>query len=127
MWEFRTITPFEDHVYLNHTIISISKMVVQYTATIAIFIGRLPHTTKGMIGWIWLWTAVYGLTEGLAHVLGMMTYHHGWHFGWDLLFNVMMFTVLLIHHKNPLIAWIVSCPIIIFLLMHFDVPYAVLK
>ncbi|TMU88004.1 hypothetical protein FGG79_07815 [Bacillus sp. BHET2] len=127
MWKFKTITPFVFPIHLNHTLISLSKMAIQYTATVSIFIGRLPNTILGKMWWILLWTGIYGLTEGLAHILGMMTYHNGWHFGWDLFFNVLMFTVLIIHHKNPLIGWIVSFPIIIFLLLHFNVPYSVMK
>ncbi|UXH45649.1 hypothetical protein [Rossellomorea vietnamensis] len=127
MWEFRTVTPFGDSLHLNHTIISLSKMAIQYTVTIAIFIGRLPSGSWGRVGWILLWTGIYGLTEGLSHLIGMMTYHNGWHFGWDLLFNLMMFTVLIVHHKNPVLGWIISIPIILFLMIHFHVPYSALK
>ncbi|PFA69349.1 hypothetical protein CN378_03980 [Bacillus sp. AFS015802] len=127
MWEFRPATPLGDSLHLNHTIISLSKMAVQYTVTIAIFIGRLPSSTSGKLYWILLWTGVYGLTEGISHVLGMMTYHNGWHYGWDILFNLMMFTVLIIHHKNPILGWVISFPIILFLFIYLDVPYSALK
>ncbi|MHA7136026.1 CBO0543 family protein [Rossellomorea arthrocnemi] len=127
MWQFQTVTALGDHINLNHTIISLSKMVVQYTATIAIFIGRLPSTIRGKVIWVMLWTCIYGVTEGLSHIFGMMTYHNGWHFGWDILFNIMMLTVLIVHHKNPLVGWIISIPIILFLWIYFDVPYSVLK
>ncbi|MCA1059409.1 hypothetical protein LCL96_10690 [Rossellomorea aquimaris] len=127
MWEFRTVTPIDDSLYLNHTIISLSKMVIQYTVTIAIFIGRLPNSNFLKLCWIILWTGIYGVTEGLSHVLGMMTYHHGWGFSWDILFNLMMFTVLIVHHKNPILGWLISFPIILFLFLYFDVPYSALK
>ena len=127
MWQFKTVTPFGDSIHLNHTIISLCKMVVQYTATIAIFIGRLPSTGWGKTGWVFLWTGIYGLTEGISHALGIMTYHNGWHYGWDILFNLMMFTVLIVHHKNPLIGWIISFPIIVFLFLYFNVPFSALK
>jgi hypothetical protein len=127
MWKFQTITPFGNHINLNHTIISLSKMVVQYTSTISIFIGRLPSTFRGKLAWILLWTGIYGVTEGLSYVFGMMTYHNGWHLGWDILFNIMMFTVLIVHHKSPIVGWIISIPIILFLWIYFDIPYSVLK
>jgi hypothetical protein len=130
MWEFRefrTVTPFGGSLHLNHTIISLSKMVIQYSVTIAIFIGRLPSSSVGKLWWIIMWTGIYGLTEGISHVVGIMTYHNGWHYGWDILFNIMMFTVLIIHHKNPILGWITSIPIILFLMIYFDVPYSALK
>ncbi|MGM0753547.1 MAG: CBO0543 family protein [Bacillota bacterium] len=127
MWEFQTVTAFGDHINLNHTLISLCKMAVQYTATIAIFIGKLPSSFQGKVAWIMLWTGIYGVGEGLSHGLGMMTYHNGWHFGWDILFNIMMFTVLIVHHKSPIIGWIISFPIIFFLWLYFDVPYSALK
>ncbi|MBW3114114.1 MULTISPECIES: hypothetical protein [Bacillaceae] len=127
MWEFRPVTPFGNFLHLNHTLVSLSKMMIQYTVTISIFIGRLPSSFPGKIGWIFLWTSIYGLTEGISYFFGMMTYHHGWGLSWDILFNLMMFTVLIVHHKNPILGWVISFPIIIFLLLYFDVPYSALK
>ncbi|WP_175988571.1 CBO0543 family protein [Bacillus sp. Marseille-Q1617] len=127
MWKFHAADPFSQSLKLNHTIIALLKMMIQYTVTVAIFIGRLPETLPKRILWVLLWTGIYGTTEGLSFLLGMMTYHHGWHFGWDLVFNIMMLTMLVIHHKKPIYAWIASFPVIVGLWIIFDVPYSVLK
>ncbi|MEL3974140.1 hypothetical protein AAEO50_17790 [Rossellomorea oryzaecorticis] len=127
MWEFQPADHLSQTLNLNHTIIALLKMMIQYTATVAIFIGRLPETLLRRILWVFFWTGIFGATEGLSHYYGIMTYHHGWHFGWDIAFNVMMFSMLIIHHKKPLYAWAASIPVIIGLWMIFNVPYTVLK
>jgi hypothetical protein len=127
MWEFQPVGPLDKSLNLNHTTIALLKMLIQYTATIAIFIGRLPETLRGRILWVLFWTAIFGTTEGLFQLAGNMAYYHGWHFGWDIAFNIMMFSLLIIHHKRPIYAWIISAPIIIGLLFLFDVPYSVFK
>jgi hypothetical protein len=127
MWEFHPVGTLAKSLNLNHTTIALLKMMVQYPATVAIFIGRLPDTFRGKILWVLFWTAIFGTTEGLTHQAGIMTYHNGWHFGWDIAFNIMMFTMLIIHYKRPIYAWIATIPIIIGLWILFDVPYSVLK
>ncbi|XXM73293.1 CBO0543 family protein [Lysinibacillus sphaericus] len=127
MWEFQPADPLAHSFKLNHTFIALLKMIIQYTATVAIYIGRLPETLSRTVLWVLFWTLIYGITEGLTHYVGIMTYHNGWHFGWDIAFNLMMFTMLIVHHKRPLLAWAVSFPIVIGLWIIFDVPYTVLK
>ena len=127
MWEFHAVTSLDQQFKLNHTLISLLKMLIQYTVTISIFIGRKPKTFLRKVLWVGVWTSIYGFNEGIAHYLGMLTYDNGWNFGWDILFNVLMFTVLLIHYKRPLMAWIFSVPIILGLWIIFNVPYSALK
>jgi hypothetical protein len=127
MWEFRPVGNLAKSLNLNHTTIALLKMMIQYPATVAIFIGRLPATLRGRILWILFWTAIFGTTEGLIQLAGILAYHNGWHFGWDIAFNIMMFSILIIHYKRPIYAWIASIPIIIGLWFIFDVPYSVLK
>ncbi|MCA1056664.1 hypothetical protein LCM10_16900 [Rossellomorea aquimaris] len=127
MWKFQSSDFISQSLHLNHTIIALLKMLIQYTSTVAIFIGRLPDTLPKKILWVLLWSGIYAITEGMTYAFGIMTYHHGWHFGWDLVFTVMMFTMLIIHHKNPILAWAASLPIIIALWVIFDIPYSVLK
>ncbi|WP_064092330.1 CBO0543 family protein [Rossellomorea aquimaris] len=127
MWKFQAISELDQSLKLNHTLISLLKMIVQYTVTVAIFIGRLPSSLLKKVIWVGIWTGIFAITEGFTHFIGIMTYHHGWHFGWDLIFNVMMLSVLIIHHKRPIVAWIISFPIVLFLWFYFDVPYSVMK
>ncbi|MGF2615890.1 hypothetical protein FZC84_07390 [Rossellomorea vietnamensis] len=127
LWMFHPIDPIGKFFHLNHTFIALLKMAVHYTVTIAIFIGRLPKGLGGQVFSVLMWTAIYGVNEFITNFFGGLTYHRGWHFGWDIAFNLIMFTMLIIHYKRPLAAWILTGPIIITLWMIFDIPLSVLK
>jgi len=127
MWKFNTVGGIEEFFNLNHTIIALGKMAIQYPVTIAIFLGRLNPNLSKQIFSVLLWSGIYAVNEWVAHITGILTYHNGWGFGWDVAFNLMMFTMLLIHHKNPLWAWFLTLPTVLGLWWIFDVPYTVLK
>lgn len=127
LWMFHPMGRLDHLFNLNHTFIALAKMAIQYSMTVAIFIGRLPEEKGRQAMMVLLWTAIYGLNEFLTHHLGGLSYHRGWSFGWDLVFNLMMFIMLIIHYKKTLLAWILTAPIIVTLWLIFDVPLDVLK
>jgi hypothetical protein len=54
--------------------------------------------------------------------VGEIIHSNGWSLGWSFLFDFIMFPMLRLHHKYPLIAYILSVPIAIFFIFLFDVP-----
>jgi hypothetical protein len=127
MWMFKPVGALDHIFHLNHTLITIGKMTIQYPVTIAIFLGRMGNDRKQQIISIVLWVGIFSLTEAIAHYAGTLTYYNGWNYGWDVIFNIMMFSMLLLHYKRPLIAWILVLPITLGLWWIFDVPFSVLK
>ncbi|MGG1674749.1 CBO0543 family protein [Neobacillus sp. NRS-1170] len=127
MWMFRPLGPLDNFFHLNHTLIALGKMLIQYPVTIAVFLGRMNPNKKSLLISIVLWSVIYSITEKVAQISGILTYHHGWNYGWDLVFNVMIFLMLFIHYKKPVLAWVLVVPIILGLWWIFDVPFSVLK
>ena len=127
MWLFHPVGQIEKALHFNHTIIALGKMAIQYPVTIAIFLGRLNSNAKERVLSIFLWIGIYAITQVIAHFFGGITYHNGWNFGWDLIFNSVMFPLLLLHYSKPLYAWILTLPVVLGLWWIFDVPYSVLK
>ncbi|MED1466932.1 CBO0543 family protein [Bacillus salipaludis] len=128
MWMFHPYGRIDEWIKLNnHTLIALTKMVIQYPVTIAIFLGRMSSNKMHQIFSIVLWSGIYTFNESIANFLGVITYHNGWNFWWDGAFNVMMFSMLLLHYKNPLLAWILSVPVILGLWGIFDIPFSILK
>ncbi|SET71934.1 hypothetical protein SAMN05216389_12273 [Oceanobacillus limi] len=112
---------FHDVILPNHTTITVLAMVVSYSATVLIYLGRFPVSWKNRFLWFLLWTGVYLLLEFINNSLGFITYHNDWNFWWSVLFTGIIFFILPIHHKKPLLAWLLSIIIILSLLMIFDV------
>ena len=126
MWQFHPIL-VDTFILPNHTIISFSKMILVYGATLSIFLGHFPQRRKKQITWILLWVLVYSLFETVNLSIGGISHHNGWSLGWSLYFNILMFSVLGIHHFRPILAWILSGINILFLWHMFDLSITIFK
>jgi hypothetical protein len=118
---------FHDLILPNHTTITILAMVVTYSATVLIYLGRFPKGWKKRLLWFLLWSGIYLCAEYFNNKLGFITYHNGWNIWWSVLFTGIIFFILPIHHKRPLLAWLLSIIIIVSLLSIFNVKISELK
>ncbi|WP_426861129.1 CBO0543 family protein [Cytobacillus gottheilii] len=118
---------FHDIVLPNHTLITIFTMVLSYTATVLIYVGRRPEGRGKRSLWFLLWVGIYLLVEYVNSIFGFITYHNGWNFWWSAMFTLMIFFILPVHHKRPLLAWLISILFIVTLLSIFDVKLSELK
>jgi hypothetical protein len=118
---------FHDLILPNHTTITISAMTISYTATVLIYLGRFPNSWKNRFLWFLLWSGIFLVAEYVNSKLGFITYHNGWNMWWSVLLTGIIFLILPIHHKRPLIAWLLSIVIIFTLLSIFDVNISDMK
>lgn len=118
---------FHDLILPNHSIITILSMVISYTMTVLIYLGRFPIGWKNRILWFLLWSGIYLAIEYTNSKLGFITYHNGWNMSWSVLFTAIIFFILPIHHKRPLLAWGLAIIIILSLLSIFDVKISDMK
>lgn len=123
----KTMWLFHDLVLPNHTTITVLAMVVTYSATVLIYLGRFPHGWLKRLLWFLLWVGIYLSAEYFNSKLGFITYYNGWNFWWSVLFTAIIFFILPIHHKRPLLAWLISIIIIGSLLSIFDVKLTDMK
>jgi hypothetical protein len=118
---------FHDILLPNHTMITILAMIVSYSATVLIYLGRFPKGWKKRFLWFLVWSGIFLSFEYINSKLGFITYHNGWNMWWSVLFTGIIFIILPIHHKRPLLAWLFSIIIIISLLNIFDVKVSDMK
>ncbi|WP_066309067.1 CBO0543 family protein [Bacillus sp. FJAT-29814] len=127
MWTYQE-TFFAKSLLQNHTFINLMIMAIVYPSTVLIYLGRFPDERWKQILWLALWIFVYWIVEFInLKFLNLINHHHGWNMGWSLLFLMVMFPMLRIHHKNPLLAWFLSVIFILFLWNVFDVPIEIMK
>jgi hypothetical protein len=122
LWRYKAVTLD----WLNHTLIDITFTFFIMPVVIMIFLRFYP---KGRKQYLYLcgWIAYFTVIEYLFYKKGLFIYENDWDIFWSAVFNLILFTVVRIHYKNPLIAFIVSLPIIIILLMFFHPTIAELK
>jgi hypothetical protein len=96
---------------------------IVFPCTAMLFLSNYPDTIRKQFLHIGKWIIIYISVEWLGFKLGVIYYEHGWTIGWSLLFLIVMFPMLRLHFKRPVLAYIASIFVIIFLLNWFDVPW----
>jgi hypothetical protein len=114
LWSYDTSSV----VWIKHTFIEILFSFIIIPVIIMIYLRFFPSGRKG-IGYIVLWIFCFWLIEVMFKKMGYFVYDNGWNELWSLFFNMIMFPILRLHSKKPLIAIILSVPIILILLLFF--------
>jgi hypothetical protein len=122
MWEYKE-TIFGQNLLPNHLAVSLLIMFVAYPATVIIYLGNMPKEKSRIILWLIFWVSLYSLVEYInLRYLNLVSHHHGWSMGWSVLFNLIIFSMLLLHFKHQVAALLISIPIILFFVIFFKVP-----
>lgn len=117
MWNYN-----KDGVFPNHTLSNIWIMITVYPATVITYLFHFPKKKINQIFYILCWVVLYVFWELLnIYVFGLIDHFNGWNMWWSFLFDLIIFVMLTIHHKRPLLAWGLSFIVIIFFLKLFDV------
>lgn len=123
-WEYRLwLYPTPPNILPNHLLNNLFIMFTLYPASLLIMLYRFPERnrmrqTLYLLSWIGFWV----LFEFVMLMTGQFVYDNGWTFGWSICFATIMVTMLTLHHKRPMLAYLLSIPITLFLLYWFQVP-----
>lgn len=101
LWEFKSKV-------FSHIEIDLIQIIFIFSCTTILFLHYYPRRIMGQVFYILLWVAIYSTVEGLFHLLGGIEYNRGWGINWSIAHNIYQFILLRIHHKNPILAWILS-------------------
>jgi hypothetical protein len=127
MWRFEHT--FEEDILPTIKSIDLLKTFTSFPILTLIYLSQYPeeqNITKKTI-YIVIWTMLFGVIEFISKMLGMISYHHGWNMWWSLLFDLGMFSILAIHYKRPLIAWIISGVFTLFLWTVFEINFKLIE
>jgi hypothetical protein len=105
----------------------INELFVIFTiffSTALLFLSNFPKKLSRQIIRILIYIVVYMCIEIFTTLMGMEKSYNGWNLWWSLLFNCVMFPLLILHHKNPLWAWIGAFIFLSAVMMIFNVPLA---
>lgn len=100
---------------------------VFFPATILLY---LPHFPKGLVKqavYVLFSVIIYTIVEIVSYSFEFFSYHHGWSICWSVLFNIIMFPTLRLHHKKPPLAWFISFLVAAGVLFYFNVPFSSMK
>jgi len=108
---------------LNGTFSDLLICITVYPSTIMLFIPHFPKKLTNIIAYVSFYVAIFTLPELIGMKLEYFSHHNGWNIWCTIIFNYIMFSILYLHYKKPLYAWIIALisPHILFFIM--KIPY----
>jgi len=118
LWQYNA-----DLLVFNHFIADTLTTFIILPLTALIFLTKYPDTFKGQLFRVVKFITIYFLIEVVYDMLGIFGYNYGWNIWWSLAWLFMMFPMLVLHHKKPLIAYGASSIAVIIMLLLFPVSF----
>jgi len=106
----------------NHTFTELLYTFIVFPATGLLFLGNYPKKKIKKILHILQWIVIYGAWEYVFTLTGHIEYQYNWTLWWSIGFLVVMFPLLKLHEKHPLLTYMLSGIVAVFVLWWFEVP-----
>ena len=101
--------------------------MVAFPAAILVYLPYFPKTLFKRAMYILAWAIIFGTIEFISFKLGFISYFHGWCLMWTFAFDIIMFTLLALHFKKPLLTLGLSAICAIIVMLYFQVPISSMK
>ncbi|MGH4049847.1 MAG: CBO0543 family protein [Clostridium sp.] len=120
LWQYKT-------KILNHTFSDLFISITVYPSMVMLFIPNFPKKTMKIITHISFYVALYTIAELIGMKLGYFIHFNGWNIWFSIIVNYILFSLLYLHYKKPIYAWIIALlsPHILFFFM--NIPYNSIK
>lgn len=106
----------------NHTLTELIYTFVVFPATGLLFLDNYPEGIKKQILHTLQWILIYAIWEYLFNLTGDIVYQYGWTYWWSVAVLFVMFPLLRLHVKHPLLSYFLFGVAAVFFLLWFDVP-----
>jgi hypothetical protein len=100
---------------------------VSFPAVLLLYLSHYPQKKSRKVCYVLLWASFYSMIEYGMGCLGFYAYANGWSLGWSVMINVCMFPILRIHYQKPLLAWLCSGILILFVWFNFGFSLELFK
>jgi hypothetical protein len=122
-----TLWKFHPDLLYGHEMVVMVYAVITMPISIFLYLSHFPEGWFKRLLYILLWSGIYIFVEWILLKFGRISYQNGWKFWYSFLFDIVMFSVIVIHQFKPFRAYIISLFIIIFLINYFDIPFKFIK
>lgn len=123
LWEYR----FPGWDILPHTLLDLYWAVVIFPCIVILFLTFLPEGVFKTSAYIAGWSAGFALVELVMYFFKSIEYFNRWNTFFSFLFDVVMFTVLYVHQKKPVAAWLIITAIVPLFLLIVHMPLSLIK
>lgn len=119
LWTFRG-----SFIIPNHTIADFTLTFVTFPCLTLLYLSLYPYHARWLkqVFYIGVWFIVEVSTEYLFRCAKLISYSHGWNFGWSCVVWIFLFIGLRLHQTRPLWAWGLCFVCSVFLILYFHIP-----
>ncbi|MDF2841572.1 MAG: hypothetical protein K0Q99_2344 [Clostridia bacterium] len=114
-------------IYIPHTIIGFTWIFIIYPAIVLVYLFHVPRDVKGKILYVIKWVVCFTIIECILYLVKGIEYHNNWTLFSSMLFNIGMFTILLVHHYKPMTAWLITFIMAIIFMLIYRIPLSLIK
>lgn len=113
------------NVTLNILLLSLIGMPL----STMIYLSNFPFEKSRwkQVGYISLFVLGFTVMEYVSMLLGAITHHHGWTLFGSFLFDIAMFSIILIHFSRPLLAWALSFAVLFVMAWLFGLDFSKMR
>ncbi|MEH7545518.1 MULTISPECIES: CBO0543 family protein [Bacillaceae] len=122
-----TLWKFHPDFLYGHEMVVLVYAIFTMPVSILLFLSHFPKTWIRRFFYILVWSGMYIFVEWVLMEFGRISYQNGWKFWYSFYFDIVMFSVIALHQYRPFKAYIISLPIILFLIIYFDIPFKFAK
>ena len=109
--------PFTIHIT------SLFVMTSIYPCIIILYLTFFPKTLKKQIFYILCCVALLTLYEYIAFLFNAFHYYNGWNLLYSAIFDCILFPMLYLHYKRPLLVWPISYALTFGFMLLFKIPF----
>lgn len=117
LWHFQP-----DFLFTSHFLIELLYTFIILPGSALILLTDYPIAIRRQALRIGKFILIFVTMEWIFYINELIHHENGWNMWWSLGWNSMMFPMLVLHHKKPLAAYIISILIFIFMITLFPVP-----
>lgn len=116
LWAYQA-WPFTIHFTWLYVVTSI------YPCLIILYLTYIPKKVKFIVLYMILCVVTFTLCEYIITLLGVFHYYNGWNLKLSALFDCIMFPMIYLHYKKPLLAWPISAAFAMGFMFLFKIPF----
>ncbi|MEH7098134.1 CBO0543 family protein [Neobacillus vireti] len=118
-----TLWKFHPDFLYGHEMVVLVYAIITMPISILIYLSHFPETWMKRLLYIIVWSGIYIFMEWILLMFGRISYQNGWKFWYSFYFDILMFSVIALHQHKPFRAYMISLPVILFLIFYFDIPF----
>lgn len=106
----------------NHFFPDLYCAIFIYPWMIILYLKHYPDRLKKQVPYILLFVTMFSAFEYILYLLGLFSYDNKWCLAYSVVFNLLMFPLLRLHFKKPLLVWPISMALAFAILFIFNIP-----